>query len=205
MARFLILLSLFSFALSNAQAQGGMGGGQEAKPFIPNVDVESFIYQIPAKWYPYQSKTDAKIATYIFPTGQEPSDWKEALQFDHFNSTAGVTDSKQVYQLKTQNTAKGCPNFTEKLLKQEAENGYSMSFWMEQCESADNSVYTLLNKVILGNEKLYIATKTWKYEPSKRDMEKWEQYISGVYVCDPTTDVNPCMPPNPPEGGRGGR
>jgi hypothetical protein len=202
MNRFLILLSLCALTLSNAQAQGGMGGAQKEEIFIPDVDKESFIYQIPSKWYPYQSKTDAKIATYIFPTGQEPSDWKEALQFDHFNSTAGVTDSKQVYQLKTQNTAKSCPSYTEKLMQEEAENGYSMVFWIERCEATDKSVYTLLNKAILGNEKLYIATKTWKYDPSESEMAKWEKYLRNTYVCDPTTDKNPCMPPHPPEGER---
>jgi len=38
------------------------------------------ILDLPDKWYPYSRRTDAMVDTYVFPAGQEPSDWDETLR-----------------------------------------------------------------------------------------------------------------------------
>lgn len=180
-------------------AQGGMGAPQQE--FIPDVDSESLIFQVPSKWYPYYRTTDAKVDTFMFPTGQEPEDWKEALQSERFLTTLGVTSAIQVYEFRTQGTS--CITHDASISKEANENGYSMVQWVETCSRADESVVVTLGKSIVGNERLYVMNKIWKYNPRESDMSEWERYMDEVYVCDPTTDgANPCRPPNRAAGDR---
>lgn len=191
---------LLSIHLAQAQPGGGMGGAQ---PALPNVDKESIIYQPPAKWYPFHKTSDAKVDTFYFPTGQKPTDWKEALQIENFLSTLGVTSTHQVYELRTQGT--GCTSHRADLTKENMENGYPMAQWTQSCILADGSTLFTLAKSILGNEQLFVVSKIWKYEPKERDLTEWNTYLDQVYACDPTTERNPCRPPNGPAGGAGGR
>ena len=200
---YLVFGMLLAAHLSHAQ-MGGMGAAPQV--FMPDVDSESLILQVPAKWYPYYRTTDAKVDTFMFPAGQEPEDWKEALQSERFLTTLGVTEARQVFEFRTQGTS--CVEHSVTLSKEANENGYSMAQWVENCTRADDSQVTTLGKTIVGNEQLYVVNKIWKYSPRDSDMEEWEGYMDGIYVCDPTTDgANPCRPPNrqPGADGRPGR
>lgn len=200
---FVLILSLLA-GLNAAHAQMGMG--QEQEIYIPDVDKESLILLRPDKWYPYFKESEQKIDTYYFPTGQKPEKWREALQSQQYLSTMGVTDAAQVYDVRTKANAANCTDHEVTLLSKadDVENGYSKVDWMENCASADDSNVVTLSKVVLGNEQLYIVSKIWKYEPKEKDVEEWQQFMSQVYVCDPTTESNPCRPPNMPQGGMGG-
>lgn len=198
---YLVFGMLLAAHLSYAQG-GGMGA--PAQEFIPDVDSESLILQVPSKWYPYYRTTDAKVDTFMFPTGQEPDDWKEALQSERFLTTLGVTRAAEVYEYRTQGT--NCTAHSATLSKEANENGYSMAQWVENCSRADESVVVTLGKAILGNDRLYVVNKIWKYSPRDSDMEEWEGYLDGIYVCDPTTEgANPCRSPNRAAGNRPGR
>ena len=187
----LVAITMLATQLSVAQ-MGGMGAPSAA---LPNVDKESLIFQVPSKWYPYFRETDAKVDTFIFPTGQEPSDWKEALQTERFLTTLGVTTASQVCALRAQGT--NCAEHSATLSKEADENGYSMVQWIENCTRVDDSVVVTLGKVILGNEQLYVVSKIWKYQPRDSDLEEWKRYMDTVYACDPTTGGrHPCRPPN---------
>jgi hypothetical protein len=63
-------------------------------PQLPDVDKETMILDLPDKWYPYSRRTDAMVDTYVFPTGQEPSDWDETLRQEIFLSTAGISEAR---------------------------------------------------------------------------------------------------------------
>ena len=188
---------------ANAHSQG-MGGGQQM--YIPDVEVESFIWQVPAKWYPFSKESDVKIDAYLFPTGQEPTDFKQMLHFEEFRTTLGVTEAISVYQLKTQAASAACANtYEEKLEFNQMENGYSMVQWSDSCISSNGSGSYGVTKAIVGNEKLYVAKKAWKFEPSEAERRKWLGVLRTVYVCDPRTGVNRCMPPGGAGGGGGRR
>ena len=179
-----------------------MGGGRRPPPG-PDVDEETLIYGAPAGWVPYGNTTDTKVDTYLFPEGQSPSDWQQAIYLERYFSTQGVTQSNEVFKLRTQNDRSECLERNIETLKQEPENGYSMSLWTDNCTSADNSVLLSLNKVILGNEQLYSISKAWKYVPNEAEMTRWLNFLNAAYVCDPNTGVNECVPPNAPAVGRG--
>lgn len=195
---FLVLAILLVAQLSQAQP-GGMGA--PPREVIPDVDSESLIIQVPAKWYPYYRQTDDKVDTFIFPTGQEPAEWKEALQLERFLTTLGVSSAEQVYEVRTQGS--NCTKHSVELSKEADENGYSMAQWVENCSQADDTELVTLVKTIVGNEQLYVINKIWKYQPRDSDMSEWERYMDRVYVCDPTTEgANPCRPPNREPGAR---
>lgn len=191
------VLGLLVFASAAHAQMGGMG---EQQAFVPDVDEESLILLRPDKWYPYFSESEQKVDTYYFPTGQKPEKWKEALQSQRYRTTLGVTDAAQVQQARTQANKANCMDHQVTFVTGGTENGYSKNEWTEVCTSNSDSTLVTLNKVILGNEQLYSVSKIWKYEPKASDMEEWRQYLSQVYVCDPTTGANPCRSPN---GGRG--
>ncbi len=210
MIRVLCLCVAMLFSLNTAYAQmggggGGGGGGNRLAPAYipPDVEEESLIFSLPAKWYPYYKTTDAKVDTFIFPTGQEPTDWKEALQIERYLTTLGVTDARQVYAARTQGT--NCSEHSVTLSKEAPENGYSTAQWVENCIREDESMSVTLAKTILGNDQLYIVTKIWKYEPWDSHMSEWEDYLDEVFVCDPNTGTShPCRPPNRQPGARPG-
>lgn len=185
-------------------AAQGMGMGAEREVFIPDVDKESFIWQVPTKWYPYSNETDKKLEAYIFPTGQKPKKYKQMLRFEEFKSKMGAVEAKGIHKLRTDAAAAKCTNYSQELEVDRLENGYSTAQWSESCVAEDGSKVFSLTKTIVGNEKLYIATKTWKFEPKESESTKWHDYFRSVYVCDPTTGTNGCEPPRRP-GGRGER
>ncbi len=197
MHRFISLGFLLCIHFAAAQP-GGMGAPPAP---VPDVDKETLIIQVPSKWYPYHRTTEAKVETFMFPTGQDPSGWKEALQSEQFLSTLGVTSALQVYEFRTQGA--NCPEHLVDLTKDGQENGYSFAQWIETCVVGEDTVVTL-TKSIVGNDQLYVVNKIWKYKPGNSDIAEWERFLDRVYVCDPTTEgANPCVPPNGPAmGGR---
>lgn len=198
MSRLISFGFLLCVQLASAQP-GGMGAPPAA---VPDVDEESLIIQVPSKWYPYHRTTDAKVETFMFPTGQEPSDWKEALQSERFLSNLGVTSALQVFEYRTQGG--NCPEHIVDLAKDGQENGYPFAQWIETCIVGEDTLVTL-TKTIVGNEQLYVVNKIWKYQPRDSDIAEWERFLDRVYVCDPTTEgANPCIPPNG-AAGAGGR
>jgi hypothetical protein len=193
------------FLLVNGVAHAQMGSApREAQPYIPDVDRESLILQIPEKWYPYHLETENKVDTFVFPTGQKPEKWREMLRYERFLTTQGVTRAKQVFDLKTEINATNCVEYEAVLLIDVPENGYSMSQWTEHCVLANDSSIVMLNKVIVGFEQLFVVAKVWKYDPKQNDMDEWLAYMRQVYVCDPNMAGSPCRPPNRRAGGRRG-
>lgn len=193
-----------SILYAQTAGMGGMGRGEAS---IPDVDKESFIWQVPAKWYPYSKETEVKKTAYIFPTGQKPEKFKQVLQFDEFSSTVGMADASSVYVVKTDAAALKCSNYTRELEFDREQNGYSTAQWSESCVVDDKTPIYSLTKAVVGNERLYIVKKSWKFEPKKSERERWHNYFRTVYVCDPTTGKNECRSTRPerPQGGRGRR
>lgn len=190
---------VFGLLVLSGAANAQMGGMGEQAVYIPDVDKESLILLRPDKWYPFYKESEQKVDTYYFPTGQKPESWKEAVQSQRYTSTMGVTSAAQVFQVRTQANAANCTEHQVTLISDDTENGYSKAEWAEHCVSGSDSEVVTLNKVVLGNEQLYVVSKIWKYAPKKNDMQEWQSFMSSVYVCDPTTQANPCRPPNMPE------
>ena len=190
-----------------AQMGGGSGfdTAERAAQTFPDVTEETMIFDVPAKWYPYYRRTDDMVDTYIFPTGQEPEDWEETLRQQTFLGHAGVTEPRQVFDLRSQSNQSNCRRYEPEILGDGLENGYPMFYWRQVCETAADTVSSL-NKVVLGTEQLYIISKVWKEEPRDREWERWETYLQSVYVCDPRTEDHRCRPIRTIGGaGMGGR
>ena len=197
------------FFMGSQAALAQMGGGPDpadpVAPVLPDVDEETMIFDVPDKWYPFNRRTEDMVDTYIFPTGQEPQDWEETLRQQTFLSRAGVTEPRQVFELRSQNNQSNCIRYDTEVLGDELENGYAMFYWRQVCETESGTVSSL-NKVVLGNEQLYIISKVWKEEPRDREWMRWEEYLETVYVCDPRTTEHRCRPVRPMgPAGMGGR
>ncbi len=176
---------------------------------MPNTDIETMILQLPDKWNPVGQTAEGKTDIWVFPTGQEPDDWEETLRHEAFHSTGGMDTATRVYELRAENDQQNCPGFSSEILSDEPENGYSMIYWKQVCELGEEETVASLNKVVLGNDQLYILSKIWKYDPPNRTWRRWETYMEGVYVCDPTRpQQHRCVPvgftPATVPAGRGG-
>lgn len=123
-----ILLLLSALVATNvALAQGPRGGGPPPAPPVPDVDKESLIFSIPDKWYPFSRATANKDETFMFPTGQNPEDWVQSLRVEQYFSNLGVASAQQVYDMKISANADACDNHEVTPMRDQPENGYSMT------------------------------------------------------------------------------
>ena len=163
---------------------------------------------LPEEWYASSPLTDEnKTDSYLFPIGQDHSDWTESLRQEAFTTTSGMESAERVYELRSAINEKNCPDYSSEILEDEPENGYSMISWRQLCEISEEESVASLHKVVLGNDQLFILSKIWKYDPSNRIWRRWRNYLEDdVYVCDPTRPEHPCRPMQLPAGAaaRGG-
>lgn len=73
--------------------------------------------------------TANKTDVFLFPTGEDSSNWTEALQREACNTTAGMESAQQVYELRSAGDQESCPNYESEVREDEPENGYSTIVW----------------------------------------------------------------------------
>jgi len=128
----------------------------------------------------------------MFPTGQKPEKWTRGFRVEQFHTNLGATSARQIYDMKIQASESACQSHEATPIREQPENGYSMTLWSEACEiDADKKTVTLI-KVIVGNERLYVVSKIWKNTPKDWDVELWQRNLNDIFVCDPTSGQHPC-------------
>jgi len=210
----LVCAGLLCAGQSSAQMGGGMGGGrgggdegfQRQRPVFPSIDRETMILSTPEDWHSTQPLgNENKVDLNYFPEGEDHSEWTETLREEIYRTTAGMESADRVYELRSVGDSKNCPNYTSEIREQEPENGYSMIVWRQSCQPSEELTFSSLHKVVLGNDRLYILNKIWKYEPSNRIWRRWEDFFEGIYVCDPNRPEHGCRPlPQDPGNATGG-
>ena len=191
-----------------ASAQMGMGGGGAAQGMggqivLRSPEGETMVVPLPDGWTPYAREAEEKDDRYVFPSGQEPSDWQQALRQETYHTTAGITAAERVYELRVENDPGSCESFSSEQLTGEPENGYSTVLWRQVCELANGETLSSLHKTVLGNDHLHILSMIWKENPPNRAWNQWTNYMNRVYVCDTEREEHPCQRV-PPAGGRAG-
>ena len=195
------------FACAPAAAQmGGMGGGgapagMAGQIVLRSPEGETMMVPLPNGWTPYRREAEEKDESYIFPGGQEPSDWREALRQETYRTAVGIEAAERVYALRIESDANSCASFASEILGEGQENGYSMVLWRQVCELADGQTLAQLNKTVLGNDRLHILSMIWKQDPPSRSWTQWAGYMDTVYVCDPgRAGEHPCRTGGAPAG-----
>ena len=203
-ARNLAMVAIFSVALcAPAAAQMGMGGGPQGmgQVVLHSPEGETMMVPLPEGWLPYQREAEGKDESYVFPGGQEPSDWRETLRQETYHATAGITRADRVYELRSEADANNCESYASEMLGEGPENGYSMVLWRQVCELPEGQIVASLNKTVLGNDRLHILSMIWKQDPPTRSWTQWVNYMDTVYVCDPDRlEEHPCRPAGAPAG-----
>ena len=180
-----------------AQMGGGMGGGRAPQGMggptvLRSPEGETLVVPLPNGWTPYAREAEEKDEKYIFPSGQEPSDWLQTLRQETYRTTAGITEAERVYELRIESDPQSCESFSSEKLSDEPENGYSTVLWRQVCELASGDTLSSLNKTVLGNDHLHILTMIWKENPPNRAWNQWTNYMNRVYVCDTDREDHPC-------------
>ena len=205
-ARNLAMVAALSVAFSApaaAQMGGGMGGaqGMAGQVVLHAPEGETMMVPLPNGWTPYRRAAEEKDESYIFPRGQEPSDWREALRQETYRTAAGIASADRVYELRSEADASSCASFASEILSEGPENGYSMVFWRQVCELPEGQTLASLNKTVLGNDRLHILSMIWKQDPPNRSWTQWVNYMDTVFVCDPDrAEEHPCRPAGAPAG-----
>ena len=198
MKPYLLVVMAAMFLPGTAYAQMGGGGGDAVVTINANPNAENFIFEPPSKWSPYSSETAAKRVTMYIPFGQKPDKFKETLTFTEFSSTLNATSAGQIRDVLVKGSTKACPTQSVQEGRDRDENGYLATSWEETCDTGDHYEFSM-NKVILGNDKLYTAKKVWRYEPDQEEKNEWQTNMQGVFVCDPRAGRDHSC-----TGGRGG-
>ena len=188
-----------------AQMGGGMGGapqGMGGQMVLRAPEGETMVVPLPNGWTPFQREAEEKDERYIFPSGQEPSDWQQTLRQETYRTTAGVTRADRVYELRIESDPNSCESFSSDKLSDEPENGYSTVLWRQVCELASGQTLSSLHKTVLGNDQLHILSMIWKENPPNRAWNQWTNYMNRVYVCDTEREEHPCR--TAPAGGPAG-
>ena len=190
-----------------AAQMGGMGGGGAPQGMggqivLRTPEGETMVVPLPNGWTPYGRETEEKDERYIFPSGQEPTDWQQSLRQETYRTTAGIAVAERVYELRVENDPKSCASFSSEKLTDEPENGYSTVLWRQVCELAGGETLSSLHKTVLGNDQLHILSMIWKEDPPNRAWNQWTNYMNRVYVCDTEREEHPCR--TAPAGGPGG-
>ena len=185
MSRFICFIAFVFLLSGTAQAQMGGGGGGMAQPepiVIPDVEVETLLVEIPDKWGPFNRRTDTKTDTFYFPFGSSPERWSNAVHIQRFFTTLDLASASDYFDAKTAANAKACAEHDVSFLRGGTENGYSRVEWSEHCVLANKDELSTLNKVILGNEKLYTVSRMWKSKPDQDEMNEWSTYMCHVFL-----------------------
>ncbi len=197
---------IFSVVCESATAQmGGRAGaaGMGGQVVLQSPEGETMLVPLPNGWTPYAREAEEKDERYVFPGGQEPSDWREALRQETYRTAVGIAAADRVYELRTESDVNQCDSFSSEILGEGPENGYSMVLWRQVCELAGGQTLASLNKTVLGNDRLHILSMIWKQDPPARAWTQWMNYMNRVYVCDTGRDEHPCRT-GPPAGGPAG-
>ncbi|MDE0371862.1 MAG: hypothetical protein OXI73_04865 [Rhodospirillales bacterium] len=193
-------------AAAQMGGMGGMGGapgGMAGQVVLRTPEGETMVVPLPDGWTPYAREAEEKDERYIFPAGQVPSDWREALRQETYRTTAGIATAERVYELRTGSDQNSCESFASEKLGEGPENGYSMVLWRQVCEFADGQTLAQLNKTVLGNDHLHILSMIWNEDPPTRSWTQWSNFMNRVYVCDTDREEHPCRT-TPLPGGLGG-
>lgn len=191
------VLCLSLVLIVQASAQMGMGGaggmGMGVGPRMPRVFGETLMMMRIDGWVPASATTtDSKVDVFMFPEGEDDTNWTEAFQQEAYNSTAGMESARQIYDLRSGGDRQHCANYTSEIRDEEPQNGYSSIVWRQSCEPDPGQTFASLHKVILGNDRMYILSKIWKEQPSDRLWRRWENLFEEIYVCDPTRSEHAC-------------
>ena len=179
---------------------GGAPGGMAGQVVLRTPEGETMVVPLPNGWTPYAREAEEKDERYIFPAGQEPSDWREALRQETYRTTAGIAAAERVYELRTESDPNSCESFASEKLGEGPENGYSMVLWRQVCEFADGQTLAQLNKTVLGNDHLHILSMIWREDPPTRSWTQWANFMNRVYVCDTGREEHPCRAAGAPAG-----
>lgn len=88
-----------------------------------------------------------------------------------------------------------CASFSSDIVSEEDVNGYPQLTWQTLCNRSDGRDAVVLQKAIIGNDKLYHVQKVWLSEPAEEAVSDWRERIADVVVCDTRGEEHPC-----PEG-----
>ena len=130
--------------------------------------------------------------TYMFSEDEDLSDYHEVLEL--FNYPFGGAEMSEYEAFYEKYEHPFCQETTTSFVRKGRENQVEFALLKTSCviPRAVRGV-TVLTKLILGNARTYVVSKTWMYEPDKAEMETWAKYLDGVHVCDTRVDKRGCM------------
>ena len=207
----IMLAGLMVSSQVSAQMGMGRGGGQFGGAMgmgrLPQVQVETLIMTPVEDWVAAPAtRANNKVDVFMFPAGQDSTNWTEAFQQEAYDSTIGMESATQIYEMRSRGDRENCPNYESDVRDDDPDNGYSTIIWRQTCKPVPDVTFASVHKVILGNDRLYILTKIWKEDPSGTNWRRWENILEDIYVCDPTRiEHHPCRPlPFDPRNATGG-
>lgn len=130
----------------------------------------------------------------MIPESEHIERWTEMLSTQIFMGGINAQHPEALRERVHAAWQKACPAGKGELIHSGRENGYPFAVWMEACPenpASGRPEYTWY-KAIDGNDSFYLIQKSWRYQPSKDEIERWTRYLGTVAVCDTRRPAQSC-------------
>lgn len=134
--------------------------------------------------------TDKNVVQLLYPEGQSLSNWTERLSLEAFPELIDHTPT--AFQKAIQGPSENCKDGKVTSTSIGEQDGYAFSLWSETCAGSEGKTEFRFNKVIQGNDNLYLITRSFQIEPSEAQSQQSRSYLDSVKVCDSQRSGQPC-------------
>ena len=164
--------------------------------------VEQLMVLPPKGWkVGYHEQRGTVEVTEIIPPDQTIEAWQDMLVVELI---AGKPDKdvQTVLRERLEEIHRDCENVGAGEPQLSKENGYDTGVRAIACPRSQkwNKGEVSLFKVLLGNDRTYVVSRSWRSEPFEKQhvslpsdkMEEWLTFMTQVTVCDPRDPAHPC-------------
>jgi len=164
---------------------------------------EQLVWQVPADWKVAQrQQKSGLVLTQLIPEDQDLSNAHDMINVAVLLNGSGLTP-RDYARVAPGMLAKSCPGLLGRVISNGQENGYDWAIWTHSCPSnpATGKVEIAYSKVIAGQQRLYLADRTWRYQPREQEIAYWTDFLQSIYLCDTDKQRQPCPASQKTNGG----
>lgn len=147
---------------------------------------ENLYYRLPSGHQLGTTQAQGHLRAQVYiPNGESMERWTEMLSVQILHGM-NVADKKQFWATTKEKWSRLCAGSDTSIPVDGTENGYAYAFWMMECprNPSTGKPEVALFKIIQGNDSFYVLQKTFRFKPTKEQVDFWIGSLKSAVVCD---------------------